>query len=364
MTDRDAFARSAGEFLTNKVADPLPRAADYTLRLTSGTSGKPLLTLLPYLPGVTTVTRARGNMLICTGSLSSRFSAHSGGQRQKSEDALRTLLLDQEDMEDGAELSRLCREHDVEKIAGAPSFILRVAQALPNALRERVSYIHHFGEPNTTALYERLRACFPNAEIISTYVSMELGLCAVSCAHLSPGQYHPLSHVIVCINEPDETGLGEILITMSVPHGLSVEGYRSGDAGRLRKASCVCGATETLDVLGRLESDVLKVGGFVFYTALFDAIAARAESVDDYRAVVGEEHGRVSLSVEVFSHAGPGTEELSRTIAEAFERSLKISPTKTYADAVAEGKATPVSCAFRSLPFPQRNKHLRVSKKT
>lgn len=364
MTDREAFARAAGEFLANKVANPLSCATDYTLRLTSGTSGKPLLTILPYLPGVTTVTRARGAMLICTGSLSSRFSAHSGGQRQESGDALRTLLLDQEDMEDGTELVRLCGEYGVEKIAGAPSFILRVAQALPNALRERVSYVHHFGEPNTAALYERLHTFFPNAEIISTYVSMELGLCAVSCAHLSPGQYHPLSHVTLRISEPDDTGLGEILITMSVPQGLSVEEYRSGDAGRLHKTSCACGAAETLEVLGRLESDVLKVGGFVFYTALFDAIAARTEGVDDYRAVVGEEYGRVSLSVEIFSHAGPGTEELARTIAEGFERSLKISPTKTYADAVAEGKAAPVMCIFRSSPFPQSNKHLRVSKKT
>nr|WP_242468002.1 phenylacetate--CoA ligase family protein [Halorhodospira neutriphila] len=101
-------------------------------------------------------------------------------------------------------------------------------------------------------LYPQLREGIArglDCPVANEYGARDGGLIAHECPE---GRLHVASeHVHVEVAEPDEEGVGDLLITNLDGYAMPLVRYRVGDRGRLGREACPCGAS--LPVLERLE---------------------------------------------------------------------------------------------------------------
>jgi len=86
-----------------------------------------------------------------------------------------------------------------------------------------------------------------NCAVASEYGARDAGLMANQCP--KGGLHIPAEGMIVEIDAPDHTGLGEIVVTNLFSKAMPIIRYRTGDMGRLINEPCSCGRG-----LARLES--------------------------------------------------------------------------------------------------------------
>jgi len=79
------------------------------------------------------------------------------------------------------------------------------------------------------------------------YGARDAGLLANECAR--GGMHIPVEGIIIEIDAPDATGLGEIVVTNLYSNAMPIIRYRTGDMGRMLDGTCSCGRA-----LPRLES--------------------------------------------------------------------------------------------------------------
>jgi phenylacetate-CoA ligase len=79
------------------------------------------------------------------------------------------------------------------------------------------------------------------------YGARDAGLLANECP--KGGLHIPAEGIIIEIDHPDQTGLGEIVVTNLFSNAMPIIRYRTGDMGRLLDGTCACGRA-----LPRLES--------------------------------------------------------------------------------------------------------------
>lgn len=188
-----------------------------------------------------------------------------------------------------------------------------------------------------------------------------------SCGFLPRGFFHPVPWATVEVINPDETGAGEIALSVPQSRTVRLERYLVGDRARIIPASCRCGAKTTFELLGRKEGNAVKIAGALLFREEFDRVhRSLGEYVLDYRALIREyiERGRpkAEVTLEVVAtpllRARPDAEAfLARVVAER----LYVTPTQTLADLILQGIFAPLTVTLVA-PFPPYAKDIKLIK--
>lgn len=334
-------------------------ATSYALRVSSGTSGQGVMVALTRLTpeAIEDWFAGKGRSVLCFGTRAVRLYNVLGTLRA----GLDALALDAVDLEPSR--LELVAQFKPTRFHGFPSFILKVASQLPKEVRSDVVELRLVGELMTESMERAFEEYFPNAQARSIYAASEVGaLTQPSCGHLPRNHFHLRPGVKLQVGEPDERGVGELVVGKMVGD-YRVEGYRTGDLGRLYACKCPCGQRTALEVLGRAGFDYLKLAGGVLRVEEFDRVLLPHRSaVADYRveattlaqggAVVGK------VSVTLYCPSQP-TEALKRELAESLAGAY-ATPTRTLGQLATQGLFAPLDVSFTEQPFVQGHKPVRL----
>ncbi|MFZ2886843.1 MAG: hypothetical protein WA021_03420 [Minisyncoccia bacterium] len=231
-------------------------------------------------------------------------------------------------------------------------------------IHTQIRLIEICGEACTPALFAYLRATFPHATIIPFYGSSEVedSPIGVPCRPITGEEplslYHAKKNRFHEIIDP-ETGAvlpvcadaeGELVITAypGEPSAFPLIRYRTGDVIRVVDERCPQHQTWSFTIVGRATLDFLKIPGGVL-------------RVDEILRVVRLFQGRISERFELHrfereTPAGPkpqvelhvdpvgviDMEKLASEVAAA----LRVNPTRSYAQGVADGLYLPLTCVI------------------
>lgn len=331
-----------------------------SLMVTSGTSGGLLLVMAwDRLPGELGPMRSK-RVVVAFGSLSTRLDITL--RALKDGPVSRVIAADSRDL--GSELFALMEDFRPECFYGYTVFTQRIAEYMSAEAATRVKYAYIGGGKLTPELATALRERLPSAAIRQFYGANEIGtLAAQPCPSLRANQYHPIPRVAIDIVEPDENGIGSIVVSKKFARGRSVTDYYIGDFGAWCKTRCECGRL-AFEVIGREGLDRVKIAGALLLREEFDRVAERCRDLfEDYRTdaseriVAGRVKGRVVLRVRT---AGRSSEALRTEIQRRVSNDLRLTRTRTLAELVATGDFLPLVVEFASEPFVRANKEIKV----
>jgi phenylacetate-CoA ligase len=231
--------------------------------------------------------------------------------------------------------------------------------------RLKVRSINVFGEFLTDTTISMLSEFFPNGTVRSLFAVSEIGaVSTVSCDHQPLNFYHPRPGIEVAVYEPDEVGVGELLVSTLLNQTIPIERYKTGDSVRIHTGECQCGQTTTFEVLGRRGYDYLKIAGVTLRQEETERVAHALHAFDDYRVEASSvregEHMKGKIVLHVFRKDGVSSEELAREIGTKFARELRLTPTRTLADLVEQKIFVPIEVVFKDMPFPDANKNIKL----
>lgn len=238
-----------------------------------------------------------------------------------------------------------------------------------------IKFIEICGESCTQALFTYLRNTFPNATILPFYGASEvedspIGVpvrpitgeepLALYCAKNS--QYHEIINPETgAIHAPAVGAEGELVITAypGEPSAFPLIRYRSGDMVRVVECD---EHGWTFTVLGRVESDFLKIAGGVLRTDEMERVLRSLQGVTDRfeihrfeRATADGPKPQVIVHVETI-----GAGDLA-SLASHISRHFRVSPVRTYEQGVAEGMYLPLLCVpLQAPPTSLAKKHKRM----
>lgn len=367
MMERTDVALLGAQCLADLVASPPDDARSCIVRITSGTSDRgPIVVATEYdlgapyrLSGDEQVER----MVVCIGSLSARLAnvliARSGPDNQ-----LRHILpLDPQDL--NPELETLFSDYSPQGFHGFCSFVLNATQFISASTAIHVVVVKLTGELLSKDREELLRKRLPNARQTEIYIAAEAGgSIANRCVHLPRSHFHPMPGVTIAVDVPDQNGFGELVISKNLFRSRAITQYRIGDVGRIIPRSCPCTQTEILELQGRKGTDYIKVAGALLRREEFDrALALFSEYIDDYQVGVGEilqeKFLKGKMVLRVYWRGRAVTPAFCEEISEKISQNIFITPTQTYADAVARGFFLPLKVVYVSKPFTQGHKDIK-----
>lgn len=364
MFDRARFQKVAQKTFDDFFAAPLPRgdAWKYCIRTTSGTTGGQLIALMAKSP-LNEVKRFEPYKaaILCLGSLSARL-AFTLQARHGMQDGARVLAIDGADLSEN--LGDVLAGYEPDSIFGFVSFVVRLAERIDAGTASRIRLLSLRGECLTDASERFLKGAFPNAQISMRYIATEVGMVSrPSCGHQSRNRYHVLDGVRVEIDDPDETGAGEVLVSKEM-HGEYIDRYRTGDIGRWHEEPCDCRAQGTLELLGRKGYDYVKIAGAVVRREECDRVAKQIGLFDDYRMEVSEVyvHGklRAKLELKAYRKDGPLSTQDVKKIEREFAHEIFLTPGRTLEKLVQDGLFEPLVVTAVTEPFERSHKEIKV----
>lgn len=363
VLDREGLVRLGEHTLAGLFADaPIgSEAKRFTVRMTSGTTGRaPVVIANEHFPGDSRGFEGSRTLVIAIGGNNTRL-ANTLLVSEGSKTPIRILPIDEPDL--SLECAALMDDLSPDSMRGFTSFVRRFGDAFPEACTG-VAKMKLSGEKWTPTAESSLRALFSNGKFEPLYITNEIGVIAArDCPQLPDGRYHLAPNVSIEIADPDESGLGDILVTKRFFRNDEAKRYRVGDLGRLDKEVCACGRA-TVELVGRKGSDYLKIAGAVLFREEFDRVAAQCRDLfDEYRAEAqGGAKGRITL--RVFRRDGVWSKEIQAAILEHFSKNLFLTPTRTLADLVAEDRFFPLVVERAAEEFPRKHKEVTLSEKT
>lgn len=274
--------------------------------------------------------------------------------------------------------ARIAEVYEVDAIIGFPAIILNLAKELSAACRNNIQDIFLFGEKLAPATTQLFRSLFPQAVLSLNYGTTETSLVGYQCEKLrnqAVTAYHSYPYYLLEITDPDNGAWrepnkeGEIVITelYKSPHQLIR--YRTGDAGRITSDDpCSCKAAFTFEVTGRINHDIIKIGGMMFRTDEIERVIKEFPEIEgDFRGVVetrrigtDQEDIRFSLTIVLKQKEGIHPyflEQLKQNFSERFF----LTPSKTLADCIQEKRILSFEVfTIESFPFETKTQRLRL----
>ncbi len=229
-------------------------------------------------------------------------------------------------------------------------------------ISEQIRFLEVTGETCSMALYEYMRATFPNATILQSYGASEVEDVHIGmpCKPLDGTEplsvYHPkASHYLEIIDpntgavlEPAPGVEGDLLITAypGESSAFPLVRFRIGDTIRVVESHCKEHGSWNFTVLGRTDLEFAKIAGGVLKVD---------EIVRVLRLHPGEVTDTFVLHCSTAATAAgplfqPVLEVETKTmgslseLAEKISRELRVAPSFTYAQGVAEGRYLPLTC--------------------
>jgi phenylacetate-coenzyme A ligase PaaK-like adenylate-forming protein len=364
MMERSDIPALGDSIIESVIAHPPRDASRYLFRVTSGTSGSSPLVLIteypPEAPREMFDAEEVENILSFSGSISARLANVFIASSLPEGSIARILSLEAADMTPA--LAGMLSDYKPHIVNGFGSFIARGLEYIADDAAAGVRRVTLFGESLTAQFDALLKEKFPHAERFEMYMALEAGgyIGSGICRSLRRGHFHPARGVTIEIFEPDEEGVGDILITKAIFGPLQLERYRIGDVGRIVPGTCPCGETVTFELLGRRGIDYIKRGGALFAREEFDrAVSAFPDLIDDYRVEVAGARP-VQVRISIFGGAGRGTPGLARELADKLSRALFVTRTKTFQELVEAGVLAPLMVDFSENAFARGHKDVKL----
>lgn len=365
--DRETLTNLIEESFDAFLREPPDDGRVRYLRMTSGTTGgRPLLGIREmrnYSENESAWFQDIERPVVCFGPLQVRLIYISYFKHNPNTSGDSIVALDPTDFDES--LGTLLEDLAPDAIIGWPFMILNAGARMLDATKKRVRAVRLTGELLRDQLYRLLRDRFPEADVRSQYVTAEIAFISkMSCAHARPRHYHPANGVQIEIADPDEAGIGDILISTLINDSIPVTRYKIGDAGRFVPGVCECGERETFELLGRRGYDYMKLAGVTLQREEFDRVAALlAGRFSDYRVDASEEviGGRITgkLVLHVYSTGG-GSEADALEIAHRYTAELFLTATHTLGDLVERGIFVPIQVVYSRQPFPVKHKDVKL----
>lgn len=361
MTRVDFFriaAKTLQDFIHHQPQDRRIRV----VRMTSGTSGNPLVFIreLPRkMPGwFVDINRP----VLCGGSLPARLGLALFFKLDTNREAS-LLLLDSSDF--GESLTDLLHDFEPDIFVGFTSILAQVSSYLDHVSRVRVRALVMTGENLTSSLKDFFVKLFPQAIIRMQYLIQELGYVGspVYCPYIESGHYHPAEGVYLEILEPDESGVGELMVSTHFNEHIVLQRYRYGDLARLHTKSCPCGAHASFEIIGRSGYDFVRIVGATLRREEFDRIFGSISSVTDYRVIASteEKKGRIHGKMEITLFGPP--QDTLEDIRGRLLQDLFLTPTQTLGDLVQKGIFLAPILYSTSEPFPKKHKDIKLTQR-
>lgn len=337
----------------------------YVFRLTSGTSGNgPLFFPVRFGPEDVNFYHGSRRIIAATGTRNFRlklalFAREDDTPKQS------ILLVDGHDVEPS--LTRLIDDFHPTNMYGFPSANLRVAEYISSATRDGVQKVVNMGEYLTETMQEVMQSQFKHARIAGCYGAAETGgISNETCEYSLTSVFHPEPGVVVEIDNPDEDGIGDIMLSKNIYHDRRIERYKNGDVGYIIEGKCACGAESTFRLLGRRGYDFVRAMGVTLRKEEFDRVAARhLELISDYRAEAytdassGAVRGGIQLSI--YRGGAVLTEKDCDAIRDVFLDEFYISPTQTLRHAVDGGYFLAPVVVPVAEPFVKKEKDIKLT---
>ena len=254
---------------------------------------------------------------------------------------------------------RLAQDAGVESIF---AFLYHIPLIIEHMVRacigEQIRFVEVAGHTCSRSMYDTMRSAFPHAIIISTYgiSEVERSPIGLPCNHMSETHYEQHYHAkLGCYLElldiengrciaPEKGREGELVVTSHTaePSAFPMIRYRTGDKVRVVDTKCDAHGDWSFSVLGRLETDFIKIpGGALNAHEIERVLGMHRDSVTDifeahlYQEPAGD---RVRLVLHLQPRTGTDLEALVTDMSEQ----LRIGPDSTYADCVRAGLCSPI----------------------
>ncbi len=254
---------------------------------------------------------------------------------------------------------RLAQDAGVESIF---AFLYHMPLIIEHMVRagigEQIRFVEVAGHTCSRSMFDAMRSAFPHAIIISTYGISEVerspvGLPCTAMTeehheqhyHAKPDCYLELLDVESgrCI-APEIGYEGELVVTSHTtePAAFPMIRYRTGDKVRVTDTKCAAHGDWSFSVLGRLETDFIKIpGGALNAHEIERVLRMHSDTVSDvFEAHLYEDTAadRVRLVLHLQPHPGADLKSLVTEISDQ----LRIGPDSTYADRVRAGHCSPI----------------------
>ncbi len=260
--------------------------------------------------------------------------------------ATRTFCLSKRDMEHPLIFS-VIDDFKPQLILSPPSllnvFTDKLYGKVTGNFPKKIEKIHLAGEMLSRTYLNKFVYSFPKSEVKLFYSMSETSIIGTPCRYLTKKYkddkfriYHPVK--AVSIVEPDQTGAGEISVyTPELSH------YLTGDAGKIIKEKCKCGASETLFLYGRINYDIVHCVGATFHASEVERVFSLLGGlVKDYYLEIkeifgeGKTFGSVTISI-VPTQKLQIMKNCEDFVAEFVKKHLRLTKTRCLGDLVDAG---------------------------
>jgi phenylacetate-CoA ligase len=270
-------------------------------------------------------------------------------------------------------MSEMIKKTDINGIVTTPTilefFIIELKKK--NFNFEQIKWIELSGEFCTHQRTKLIENIFPNAYIEYLWGSTETGgHKGYRCEHLykKPSNiFHFFTnhHFLEIINEKgavlESKQEGEIVHTDLYKKATTLIRYKTGDLGKINITNCPCGNPYTIELLGRMNYDRLKIQGTVLHTqAIENALDKIREYIEPgfrmnvYEKKIGSQI-IPKLALSLILKDKNNQPYLKEIITEKISKNLYLTPTKTLYDLVDKKIFMPLSIKFTN-NFPKENK--------
>lgn len=349
------------------------QAKNYHLRVTSGTAGgSPLLIAkhrrLEVLRDKERIMSDLGAVVLCWGQVNTRVSLLGHFLFFYEQAGRRAMSLSEADLT-SPDFDEIMEEFSPDSFCGLPSF---TAQALLKIRKQevlnRIKHLRLAGERISETQYRIFKEKAPGAKIISYYASVEAGyMSAFPCRFLKINTYHPAENVILELDQPDESGIGQIVISVNLSQSVRLEKYATGDMGRFLAEKCPCGQLATFEVLGRKNFDFIKFLGATLRQEVFEQVIGKFNQVKDYRILTKEVLagdkivGQIIVQAVLSDLPDDQREIFKEKFVKTLVEEVYLTPTRTFKQLVGLGVFLPPEIEIVK-NLPPRVKAIKMKK--
>lgn len=226
---------------------------------------------------------------------------------------------------------------------------------------DRIKFIRAGMEYCSEQMAKYLKSKFKKAFFEFSFASTETNILGTRCgelAKMAPRFFHPIP---VFYYEIDSSNGGsELIVTHLFKALFPVIRYRTGTTVKFEERKCFCGNNTTMEVLGKLEGELINVRGTTIYANfLKEAISQFVKQLDstNYELHVYEQIKKGGLFVKLKLKVIPKSsnpqrlKSLKKAMSDSISQNLRVSIRSTLADAVDQGIFLPLEIDFvRNLP--------------
>jgi phenylacetate-CoA ligase len=233
-----------------------------------------------------------------------------------------------------------------------------------------------FVSPEKKKLLEEL---YPYLKFSFIYGMAEIGHITHQCQFLTERKeqiyYHPeTDYYYFEIVDPDtgkEVNLGEkgeLVITSFESLATPIIRYKTGDSAIFEKNDCPCGsAGPLLQILGRINYDAVKVGGFVLKKQMVEKPISNLKGIltDNFEVHFYERYvntkPKIKVTLSLALKAGlEESPEIKQRVENEFLESWQLSPNLNLKKAVEAGLFEPLQINFVEFPTTGKAKQVLI----